>query len=510
MVTLKSQNTIEYRLTPRTSLLLFAFTFLTCKRSMKRVIFSLASLGILFSANAEIEILYLAPNDSSPVLGSLSTDSKLFKSATPVKDSNDWMEVVREDYYSGFIAKDSLTADGKVEVGTSVLLTPSKSGMIMTAVEAGDEVTVNLVDDWTEITIFKSIPGYFISPDAKKTPVAISDGSTSITYARDPLLVRASGTRYTPPSVSNPSMAPSGPIAARGTTMTAVPMTGFEEVDSLNPVFGRTSTDGDSLGYSLGAGSTPMPKNTAAPFLDSSMEAPTSVSRIPEPTPSDPDPTIEAPTQSEEVDAMQGSEDEAILSPSDDSGMAMVSEAAVVDAAGQDNIQDAAISDMEAPMSDNDSEVIPLAPAAVVTGSGAAAAAANQTTRAEPIEEAPAVIIETDEEVEVANDVAESIVPGISQPIIEDEPPLIPPSDTNRIYIGKLQRTSKSFWGSEPPHEFELVNYAGDRVAYVDISEVPTGSYDKFTDRIVRVYGTLEPSPEKDVLLIKAANVTLQ
>ena len=35
---------------------------------MKRVLLTLSALGAFLSAQAEIEILYLAPNDTAPVL----------------------------------------------------------------------------------------------------------------------------------------------------------------------------------------------------------------------------------------------------------------------------------------------------------------------------------------------------------------------------------------------------------------------------------------------------------
>ncbi|MBC2601553.1 hypothetical protein [Puniceicoccus vermicola] len=509
---------------------------------MKRVLISLAALGAVLSAKAEIEILYLAPNDTAPVLGSISSESDAIETATPVEGKKGWMEIVRKDYYSGFIAKDSLTPEGTVEIGTSMLMTPSKSGKVLTTIEAGDEVSINLVDDWTEITVNKAIPGYFIPADSKVTPPAGAgmNSNRRVTYASDPLLARAGQTRYSPetPSLSTST---SGPVAARPTIPTSEPMTGFEEVDSLNPTFGRTSDSGQTRGYSLGAGSTPIPeRDTTAPFEDASMQAPTSVAAIPIPTAEDPDPTIEAPTQAEEVDTLSETEDADIeqtpdepsdIEPVEDPELPM----AAANEAGAEGAQESAMENLDEGTeemvgeegassedlsneedSDSNSEVIPLAPAAAVTGSAAAAAgsAAASTEASKPaaevVETTPAVIVETEEDVEVSNDVAESVVPGVTQPMVPDEPPLIPPTDTNRVYIGRLERTSKGFWGSKPKYDFELLNYSGDRIAYVDISEVPMSSQEKFTEQIVQVYGVLVPTGEKDTLLIKAANITLR
>lgn len=496
---------------------------------MKRSLLILAGLSALLCAQAEIEILYLAPSDSSPVLGSISTDSEAYESATPVPDKGDWMEVVRKDFYSGFIAKDSLTSDGTVEIGTAMLLTPSKTGKVLTTIEPGDEVSVNLVDDWTEITVHKAIPGYFLPASSKETPPAGAGLSNRrVTYASDPLLARAGQTRYTPSPVADGLATTSSPVAATPTIPTAEPMTGFEEVDSLNPTFGRTSPSGQTEGYTLGAGSTPIPReDTTAPFLDTSMEEPTSVAAIPAPTATDPDPTIEPPTQSEEVDALSDSsatdiegEDGAAteLVEPDDAVMADEETAATVEEAGEaSDAQESALESIDEGTEDmaaedetmGDSDVIPLAPAAATTATPTPSSG-EEPQEAEPVESAPTVIVEVEEDVEVANDVAEAVVPGITQPIAEDEPPLIPPTDTNRIYIGQLQRTSKSFWGSKPEHDFELLNYSGDLIAYVDLSEVPVSSYERYTKQIVKVLGVIVPSEDEDVRVIKAANITLR
>ncbi len=503
---------------------------------MKRALTFLAfCLGAL-SAPAAIEILYIAPSDTSPVLGSISTDSEAFKEAKPVEDKEGWLEVVREDYYSGFIARDSLTPEGEVELGTALLLTPSKEGTVLTTIEEGDEVTVNLVDEWTEITVQKAIPGYF-QPSNPEDEDNIRRNAppppSSLTYAEDPLLERARGTRYVPPPVSNPSA--SDPVAARGTTLTEEPMTGFEEVDSLNPAFGRTADDGSSRGYSLGAGSTPIPAATAADgsstFRSGSMEDPTSIARIPRENPSE-----VAPTQSETVDELQ-EEDEG---PAVEDRMAELertmaemdaetpSEEAVEDAGEAAAIQDAATAEAEEPIpdpieeegddaaqddetvqDDETAEVIPLAPETGETGATAVAAAAV-VIEEEPVEDTPVEIVETDEEVEVSEEVAEARVPGVTQPVPEEEPQLIPPTDTNRTYIGRLQRTKSGFFGGKPPHRFEIVNYEGNRIAYVDLEDVPMSSEEKFVDRIVRVYGVLVSSPEDGPVTIDAANITLR
>jgi len=487
---------------------------------MKRAFLTLTALAAFLSARAEIEILYLAPNDDSPVLGSISTNSKAYDSATPVDGKEGWMEIVREDYYSGFIAEDSLTPDGEVEIGTSMLLTPSRTGKVLTTIEAGDEVSINLVDDWTEITVYKEIPGYFVPATSKPTPPSVSaSGNRQVTYARDPLLAQASQTRYTPATeASTVGSSTSSPVAAMPTIPTSEPMTGFEEVDSLNPTFGRTSASGDTEGYSLGAGSTPIPRrDTTAPFLETSMEAPTSIAAIPAPTPTDPDPAIEAPTQAEEVDQLSQEDSfdieetgEVAEPPAD----ALAAEDAAAEMQADEVSSDESMETQEeAAESLDDSEVIPLAPVAAGATAAAASGGAQSpapAATAEPVEPTPAVIVEVEEDVEVSNEVAEAVIPGITQPSLEKEPPLIPPTDTNRIYVGKLQRTKKGFWGSKPEHDFELMSYYGDRIAYVDLSEVPMGSYDKFTEQIVQVYGVLVPTEENKTTLIKAANITLR
>jgi len=496
---------------------------------MKYLITSLAICLGASSASADIEILYLAPSDTSPVLGSISTDSEAFQEAQPVEGKDGWLEVVREDYYSGFIARDSLTPEGQVEIGTALLLTPSQRGTVLTTIEEGDRVTVNLVDDWTEITVLKEIPGYFQPMDEETSESARNAAPpppSTLTYAEDPLLERARSTRYVPPAVSNPSGADSGPVAARGTTPTAEPMTGFEEVDSLNPAFGRTAPDGSSRGYSLGAGSTPIPAATAADgsstFRSGSMEDPTSIARIPRENPSE-----TAPTQSEEVDDLQeekGSDVENRMAEME-AAMAEVesgtpSEETTANAEEAGEIQDAAAAEAEEPMEmpveevpedaagEEDVEIIPLAPE--TDEAAAAGAAAADVATEEPIEETPTDIIEDGEEVEVSEEVAEARVPGVTEPMVEEAPPLIPPTDTNRTYIGRLQRTESGVFSGKPPHRFEIVNYQGDRIAYVTLENVPMSSEEKFVDRIVRVYGTMVSSPDQESFTIDAANITLR
>ncbi len=492
---------------------------------MKQSLILLSALCAALFARADIEILYLAPSDTSPVLGSISTDSEAYRNAVPVEGKDAWMEVVREDYYSGFIARDSLTDDGEVEPGTALLMTPSPRGEVLTVIEEGDEVTVNLVDDWTEITVHKEIPGYYRPTDDAPPPSGTRPltrpGSSRVTYAEDPLLTRAGSTRYTLPAVDSPTARGDSPLAARSQITTSEPLTGYEDVDSLNPAFGRARPGGGTRGDTLGAGSTPVPEESAegeATFLDGSMEDPTSIARLPAPTPSRPDPAIEAPTQAETVDAMQESEtddreeeageDESgetdeEAPPENESEAAADAEAAEAE---QDEALDAAESDADG--DDSDTEVIPLVPPAATDAE--AAPPVEAPVEEEAIEENATVIVESEEDVEVENQVAEAVVPGISQPIAEDEPPLVPPTDTNRVYLGKLQRAGSGFFGSKPPAPFELVNYKGNRIAYVDIADIPMGSHEKLVGRIVRVYGTLRPTGKEGVLLIKAANVTLR
>jgi len=510
---------------------------------MKRILFSIALCLGAIPASAAIEILYLAPNDTAPVLGSISTDSDAFKEATPVEGKPGWMEVIRKDYFSGFIARDSLTGDGEVEIGTALLLTPSRTGTVLTTIAEGDEVSVNMVDDWTEITVFKEIPGYFqpINEEERETARRNAPAPTSLTFAEDPLLDRARGTRYTPPPLADPAVAGSGPVAARGTTLTAEPMTGFEEVDTLNPAFGRTAPDGSSRGFSLGAGSTPIPASTAADgsstFRSGSMQDPTSIARIPAENPEE-----IAPTQSEEVTELQVEES----GPSVDERMADLeqrmaggegeeapSDEGVPAAAEAESVQDAAASEIEEPIpapveeeavpasdraaeeiDEENAEIIPLAPSGDATTSVAATAATTvvttTATTGEVVEETPTDIIEPVDEVEVTEEVAEARVPGVTPPPLEAEPPLIPPTDTNRTYIGRLQLTKAGFFGGKPPERFELVNFAGDRIAYVNLDDVPMSGETKFIDRIVRVYGVMSTSPEKKDLTIQAANITLR
>src|SRR6056297_3066751 len=125
----------------------------------------LAWTGGLVGVRADIEILYLEPTTSSPVLSTISTESEDFRRSEVVAGTGGWRRVARTDSYSGFIREEALDAGGEVRPGTPVYLTPSANAAELTTVAAGDEVRVNFVDDWTEISIRKSIPG-FVRPSA--------------------------------------------------------------------------------------------------------------------------------------------------------------------------------------------------------------------------------------------------------------------------------------------------------------------------------------------------------
>ncbi len=127
--------------------------------------FLLAWTGGLVEVRADIEILYLEPTTSSPVLSTISTESEDFRRSEVVAGTGGWRRVARTDSYSGFIREEALDAGGEVRPGTPVYLTPSANAAELTTVAAGDEVRVNFVDDWTEISIRKSIPG-FVRPSA--------------------------------------------------------------------------------------------------------------------------------------------------------------------------------------------------------------------------------------------------------------------------------------------------------------------------------------------------------
>ncbi len=508
---------------------------------MKQIVAFLSLAFAVSSAPAAIEILYVAPSDTAPVLGSISTDSDAFKEAVVVEGREGregWMEVVREDYYSGFIARDSLTPDGEVEIGTALLLTPSKSGRVLTRIEEEDEVTVNLVDDWTEITVRKAIPGYFKPMDEatiESMRRAAPPPPSSLSFAEDPLLSRVAETRYTAPSSVSPAGVVETPVANRATTPTAEPMTGFEEVETLNPAFGRTAPDGTSRGFSLGPGSTPVPAATAADgsstFRSGSMQDPVSIARIPRVGTEGGLVGQDAPTQSETVDRLEDDADgQSVPAVEDRMGelerrMADIeadttSEQTVEEAAVADEVQEEATASVEgvpstpadvapedAGVAEESVEVIPLVPE---PGDETGPVEPEPAPEPEEVEENPAEILSPGEDVEVSEQVAEAVVPGVASAYMEEEPPLIPPTDTNRTYIGRLQRTKSGFFGGKPPQSFEIVNYDGGRIAYIDLSEVPMSSEEKFVDRIVRVYGTMLPSPEDGDLTIKAVNITLR
>ncbi len=136
------------------------------------------------SSLAETVIVHLRPSAQSLVLGTIDTEDDAFRRATPVTEDGNWYQTLYRGSFAGFVESSALGPDGKIRLGTEVFLTPSREGVKMTVVEANDQITVNLVDRWVEITFRKPLEAYFRKP---ATPAATRvEPDFAVTVSRQP------------------------------------------------------------------------------------------------------------------------------------------------------------------------------------------------------------------------------------------------------------------------------------------------------------------------------------
>jgi len=143
---------------------------------------------------AETLLVHLQPSIDSPVIATIDSESEVWESASKVEDNDPWNQVEVEDQFSGFVRRENLLLDESVQAGAEVRMTPSSRGQVLTTVEEGDQVTVNLVGDWVEITIAKALPGYVRSPEALEF-LQSSDDPSERNYGQDPLLAELTESR---------------------------------------------------------------------------------------------------------------------------------------------------------------------------------------------------------------------------------------------------------------------------------------------------------------------------
>ncbi|MGF1530467.1 MAG: hypothetical protein ACFCU4_03800 [Puniceicoccaceae bacterium] len=138
----------------------------------------LSTLGI--SVFAEPVVVHLRPNAQSLVLGTIDTRDAAFAQATPVDEDGKWFETIYQGNFAGFVEGSFLGPDGRVKIGAQVYLTPSREGVKTTVVEEGDQIVVNLIDRWVEITYRKALPAYFRKPAQPKGTESPSDFAVTV------------------------------------------------------------------------------------------------------------------------------------------------------------------------------------------------------------------------------------------------------------------------------------------------------------------------------------------
>lgn len=515
---------------------------------MKKIAFPFLLLFAPFFLTAETVILYLQPTLRSPVIGTLPRDSEAFRNAKQVDGDPNWMATERRDFYSGFIARDSLTPEGEVEVGTTVLMTPSRGGTVLLTVEEGDPVTINLVDRWTEITVEKTIPAFFRNRPPRSERATEGQGADRILHSDDPLIARIPSTRYRSsrtPARGELTTTTSRPVAAASDTGTLDPMTGFEDAERLNPAATASRLETDvtvaedtrtSLADERRDRQLRESTQTRAPgAAATSLSDPLSLSRIPAEMPEGTEAPM-PPDQADAVDEIQDVEASAIEGRTPDIVQAEVDLSSPIlltdpgmtddfDIDAADNVEIIPLvpltsapatrtptPSVEAPTVDTSTEAVEgpiLAPLEVETPAIEEVTTEESVKTAEiPAEESATIVIPAAES-DITVDVEEAVLPGIPEAELETVPQLRPATDLNRTYVGVFRRT-RSFLGMGPDYDFELMNSQGRRIAFVDLSSLPMSSPDRFAGKIVRIHGTIEEASDGRNILIRAVNIALR
>jgi hypothetical protein len=423
----------------------------------------LAWTGGLAEVRAEIEILYLEPTTTSPVLSTISTESEDFRRSEVVAGTGGWRRVARADSYSGFIREEALDAGGQVRPGTPVYLTPSANAAELTAVADGDEIRVNFVDDWTEISIRKSIPG-FVRPSAPPP----TDGFLP-PRMEEPAPPPAEEVEIAPePAAPEPEpdapRADTAPLADEAPEAADTPVAAARPEEALEPEeTAAVLLDGEDPGtpeQTSPAAAVPSPEPVVpAPALTEPVETTTVIEEIvpaeppaPPATPEQPAPP--EPTPSAEPTAAPGAEDAAGIPPREE-------------AAVEEEI--AAALPPEVPV-----RILP------VDRSLPTRPADATPRRAEPDRQPVPVRVERR-------------VPA-------------PPGDILRTFRGRLE-LNRSTLGIAREFRLQLVNSRGKRIAFIDDSEVASASWiDRIGER-VRVIGAASPSSGTGRFVIRAVNI---
>ena len=409
--------------------------------------FLLAWTGGLVEVRADIEILYLEPTTSSPVLSTISTESEDFRRSEVVAGTGGWRRVARTDSYSGFIREEALDAEGEVRPGTAVYLTPSTNAAELTEVAAGDEVRVNFVDDWTEISIRKSIPG-FVRPSA---PPPTEGFLPPFMEEAEPAVAAEEAAPEPAPAATEP-----GPEAVPDDTETVA-------VDSLE----AGTPEGEERETTEIVSVLPA-EEAAGPPADAAPVPPPAAPTSPEPPPA-------APV--EEV--------------------AAVEEVTVVEET---------VSTAEPPSPDP--EPAPAAGDAAGIPARMEAAVVEEAATALP-PEVPVRILPVDRSLPTrpAEAGASRAAPD-RQPVpvrVERRVPA-PPSDILRTFRGRLE-LNRSTLGIAREFRLQLVDSRGRRIAFIDDSEVASASWiDRIGER-VRVIGAASPSSGARRFVIRAVNI---
>lgn len=195
---------------------------------LRSLLLALAASTLGTNTFAETVIVHLRPVAQSLVLGTIDTEDEAFAQGTPVEADSDWYRTRFFGSFAGFVERSALGPDGRIRIGTEVFLTPSREGVKMTTVEPEDQITVNLVDRWVEITFRKSLEAYFRKPEVPEGTSVEPDFAVTVPRDDDPtaaalILPPEPAPAPAPPVVESPPPAAEPSVASEAVANDSTP-----------------------------------------------------------------------------------------------------------------------------------------------------------------------------------------------------------------------------------------------------------------------------------------------
>ncbi len=378
----------------------------------------LSLLALLGLVRGETVLIYLEPDPRSVALATISVGSEAYERAEEAEGHPGWFKTPYQGYFGGFIRQEAVRPDGSVSSGETVFLTPSEGGRVLTVTEPGDEIIINLPGRWTEITIRKTIDGYFRKqpePEGRRAPI---DLAAILGPSPDP----GAEERMAPVAEERPVERPLRPEEP------APPVEAEAEEELDEPAADPAPGDRSPL--------TTLPALTPEERPDR-IALPDQPYQEAETDALDPDVIEDLPEEVVEEELESAAEEEAPTQPEQP----------------QEEVRDA--------------EILPSDPLEV------------------PLEEAE--------------------LRGIEQPALPRQRHIQPATEIGRTLQGRLVRTRGVF--RSPPYPFELRDSRGNRLAFVDASNAVVHDISRLIGRVVTVYGPLDTSAQRNVRVIRAANI---